>query len=671
MQEIWFLPFFIQNFQKENRMNHTQNLVFMKPLKIIFALLLIQFSIKAQSTNSKLEFERIREKTQDLALKNIDSAEIYAEKLVIMAKTSKSDELLAKAFSTQSLIKQYHSKTDVALLLNQQSCEINKKLGNNSEIAKNYYRFGSLYDTKSDYVKATENYLKSIELAEKEKLYSLVQKNYRKLSVLNTTQEKYNDALKYAHKAVEISDKFGKDSTDMAENFFTLAISCKYLNKFDFAERYFNKAYHIFEKQKYSFKMADILCEKAAIFNETNLLKSISISLAAQKIFDEIDPEIITSINNMGNVAETLFRLAQNDSLIKKINNPEIPKNKQAILEKAEKYLIKSIDLSKKQNIQQAILYYSGLLSDIQAYRGDYKNAYKNLQYKFKYNDSLFSQTNKNAIAKLESEKEILQLNAENKQKSNNNKILIGLFLGLSVLSFLGYRNFRNRQKIQQFKITELEKDKQLLAVDAMLKGQEDERNRIAKDLHDGLGGMLSGVKMSFTTMKENMIMSAENVGVFEHSIAQLDSTISELRKIAHNLMPEALVRFGLNDAIKDFCTSIMSATHIDIFYENLGEARNLDNTANTYIYRIIQELVNNAIKHGNPKQILVQMTTTPNKILLTVEDDGKGMDANKMAISKGIGIINIQHRVNYFKGNVVFENKNPQGTVVNIELNV
>ena len=81
--------------------------------------------------------------------------------------------------------------------------------------------------------------------------------------------------------------------------------------------------------------------------------------------------------------------------------------------------------------------------------------------------------------------------------------------------------------------------------------------------------------------------------------------------------------------------------------------------------------MINNAVKHGNPSQILVQLTTTPNKILITVEDDGKGIDLAKKALSKGIGLTNIEHRVNYFKGNVNFELKNPQGTVVNIELNV
>ena len=315
----------------------------------------------------------------------------------------------------------------------------------------------------------------------------------------------------------------------------------------------------------------------------------------------------------------------------------------------------------------------------------DYK---KSLEFYKKYTSLRDSSINKENYAaatdiqnKYESakkEKEIIKLNADNKEKSTQNKILIGLTFGLLALAFLGYRNFKNRQEIatqqqtlQEQKITELEKDQQLQSIDSMLKGQEDERNRIAKDLHDGLGGMLSGVKMSFMNMKENLIMSSENVTIFERSISQLDNTISELRKIAHNLMPEALVRFGLNDAIKDFCTSMTTATHINIVYESMGKTRELDNTANVYIYRIIQELVNNAIKHGQPNQVFVQLTTTPNKILITVEDDGKGLNINELNISKGIGISNIKHRVNYFKGLLEFDAKSPNGTVVNIELNV
>ena len=643
----------------------------MKTLKIVFVLQFIGCFVNGQAPAKITEFDKMKQKTMDFALKNIDSADVYAIKMMKIAKVSQSDLMYADALSTMALIKQYESKLDEALQLNNESFELNKRLKNNKNIASNYYRFGNIYNSKGDFISATKYYLQCFEIAENEKMFSLEQKVYRKLSVINISQNKFNEALKYGIKATEIAQRTSTDENDEAENFLNLATCYKYLKQNDLAEANFKKAYQFFEKTNYPFKMADVLCEMAGVYVESDLIKSINISLKAQKIFDSINPESITSINNIGNLGGRLFTLAKSDSLIQKIDNKEIPSTKNKILLKAITYLEKAVKFSKKQGITQAILFYGGELSDIQAYKGDYENAYNNLQNKFKYNDSLFSQKNKNAIAKLESEKEVLQLNAENKQKSILNKVLVGSTVGLLLVGFLSYRNFRNRQKLQQSKITELEKDKQLSAVDAMLKGQEDERNRIAKDLHDGLGGMLSGVKISFLNMKENLIMSAENVIVFEQSISQLDSTISELRKIAHNLMPEALVRFGLNDAVKDFCTSIMTATHINIIYESMGEARGLDNTANTYIYRIIQELINNAVKHGKPSQILVQLTTTPNKILITVEDDGRGIDLDKKAISKGIGLTNIEHRVNYFKGNVAFEPKKPQGTVVNIELNV
>lgn len=643
----------------------------MKRFEILFLLVLFNFNAYSQVIPDTTDFEKIKNMAIDFALKNVDSSEYYGAKMMKIAKASKLDQLNADALSAMSLIKQNQSKLDEALQYNQESYKLNLKAKDSKKIASNLYRFANIYNFKGNFVEATKYYLQCFDMAEKEKMFSMQQKVFRKLSIICISQNKFKEALNYGIKATTMAKNHNGDETDKAENFFNLGTCYKYLKQTDSAEVNFKRAYQFFEKTNYQFKMADVLCEMAALYDRTDLIKSINISLKAQKIFDSINPESITSINNMGNLGEGLFKLAKNDSLIPQINTNEIPKNKGKILEKAENYLKKAIEYSKKHNITQAILFYSGLMSEIQAYKGDYKNAYNNLQFKFKYNDSLFSQESKNAIAKLESEKELLNLNAINKQKTTNNKILIGLFLGLSLLTFLGYRNFRNRQKIQEFKITELEKDKQLRAVDAMLKGQEDERNRIAKDLHDGLGGMLSGVKISFNNMKENLIMSSENVVSFEQSIGQLDSTIAELRKIAHNLMPEALVKFGLSEAINDFCISQTQATHIHIAFENLGETRKLDNTANTYIYRIVQELINNALKHGKPMDILVQMTTTPSKILLTVEDNGTGIDDIKLAASKGIGIANIKHRVSYFKGNLSFENNEPKGTVVNIELNV
>ena len=282
---------------------------------------------------------------------------------------------------------------------------------------------------------------------------------------------------------------------------------------------------------------------------------------------------------------------------------------------------------------------------------------------------SLFGVQQQSQIIK--KEKEIISLHSANLQKSTLNKFLIGSTIALVLLGLLGYRNFKTKQKLHKTQIIQLEKDKQLLAIDAMLKGQEEERSRLAKDLHDGLGGMLSGVKLSFVNMKENLIMDAESVTSFEKSILQLDNTIAELRKVAHNLMPEALVKFGLKNAILDFCNSMQLSSKTKIIFEQLGTERLLSNTADLYIYRIVQELINNAIKHADADQILVQLTKTNDKVLLTVEDDGKGFNTELIRSAKGIGLKNIQQRVDYLKGKIDIASQAAEGTSVNIELYV
>ncbi|MEO6681730.1 MAG: tetratricopeptide repeat protein, partial [Ginsengibacter sp.] len=140
------------------------------------------------------------------------------------------------------------------------------------------------------------------------------------------------------------------------------------------------------------------------------------------------------------------------------------------------------------------------------------------------------------------------------KQKNTLNYLLAGAVLSLIIISLLIMRNDKHKQTIQQQRIAELETQQQLTATEAVLKGEEQERSRLAKDLHDGLGGMLSGIKFSMNNMKGNLIMTPENAQAFERSMDMLDSSIKEMLRVAHNMMPESLVKFGLDTALKDFC---------------------------------------------------------------------------------------------------------------------
>ena len=191
------------------------------------------------------------------------------------------------------------------------------------------------------------------------------------------------------------------------------------------------------------------------------------------------------------------------------------------------------------------------------------------------------------------------------------------------IVSFLVYRNLRHRhrlakqqEELQQQRIRELEKDKQLVAVDSLLKGQEEERSRFAKDLHDGLGGLLSGVKFSLRNMKRNLIVTPDNMAVFERSLDMIDTSIRELRRVAHNMMPEMLTKFGLDEALKEYCNMINSAKLVvDVKYQSLGMETLPDKSAEIIIYRIIQELLNNILKHASATEAFVQIIRDDNRL--------------------------------------------------------
>ena len=358
----------------------------------------------------------------------------------------------------------------------------------------------------------------------------------------------------------------------------------------------------------------------------------------------------------------------------------------------ARKYLEPALAAALKSNTVLEIVPILNELIIVEENTNNKSQAFVYLKQLTTLKDSLNSDGSKRAVAEIENkyqasekEKEIVQLNADKriqslsiKQKSTLNYFLIGSLAALIIVAFLVYRNFRNRHQLarkqdelQEQRIRELEKDKQLVAVDSMLKGQEEERSRLAKDLHDGLGGLLSGVKFSLSNMKDNLIITPDNMTVFERSLDMIDTSIKELRRVAHNMMPEMLMKFGLDEALKEYCNTINTAKLLTIKYQSLGMAARLDKSIEIIIYRIIQELLNNTMKHAVASEAFVQIIREGNRLNVVVEDNGKGFDANLMENNKGAGLANVRSRVDYLKGQLDIHAEPGKGTLVNIEFNV
>jgi len=251
---------------------------------------------------------------------------------------------------------------------------------------------------------------------------------------------------------------------------------------------------------------------------------------------------------------------------------------------------------------------------------------------------------------------------------------LVGVMMELIFFS-LGLAHKRRMDAVEKVEAQEALKlaveREHVKNLNALTEVQEQERSRFAKDLHDGLGGMLSGVKLSLSNMKGNMILSGDNVQSFERSLDMLDNSIIELRRVAHNLMPEALVKFGLAASLKDFCDFVNSSKVIHAIFQQVGTDRRFDISIEVVLYRVANELVNNALKHSSASEVIIQLNYDDHSLTMTIEDNGIGFDKSILDKTTGAGWPNIKSRIAYLKGSLDVESSLGNGTAVNITIPV
>ena len=166
--------------------------------------------------------------------------------------------------------------------------------------------------------------------------------------------------------------------------------------------------------------------------------------------------------------------------------------------------------------------------------------------------------------------------------------------------------------------------------------------------------------------------MTEENRQQFERSLDMLDTSIHEMRRVAHNMMPEVLLKFGLDTALKDFCNDINRIEILKITYQSIGLKQVvIPQTTAITIYRIVQELINNALKHAGAAHAIVQVSYEQGRLSLTVEDDGKGFEQSVLQRSGGMGWENIKNRVEFLKGKLDVQSAENKGTSIHIEMSV
>ena len=247
------------------------------------------------------------------------------------------------------------------------------------------------------------------------------------------------------------------------------------------------------------------------------------------------------------------------------------------------------------------------------------------------------------------------------------------LLLAISIISFIVF--YQKRQMRQQASIQKMKEDYQRDLLDATFQTQEVERRRIAQDLHDEIGALLSTAKLSVNHIHKSLPEDSALKEFTADTKELMDDIITNVRKISKDLLPATLEEFGLVDAIQEMISKIKGGTDMKINYKHIGQGMRFNNKMELSLFRVVQELINNIIKHAEATRIDIELRLYEDQLTLTVQDDGIGFDYEAYMKdnrpNKGLGLKNIETRLGMYQTRVNFETAPGKGTQVRIDMNL
>ncbi|MBX3254318.1 MAG: sensor histidine kinase [Chitinophagaceae bacterium] len=546
-------------------------------------------------------------------------------------------QILGRTWSNHGMVYQRKGDIDTHLrYLLEKTIPVNESLKDSVNLGKNYYNIGIIFQNIREYHKAVDYFKKSIAMLKKTDWVPELKDNYVKLV----------ESMLY----VDIDDSFKdsafnllKQAAQLIKRYPDAISEIMYLQAMGMANEYFDG----------NINKADEFYAAAFDMAEQNNIRTFKTALLLRRYYIK---------EKQGSYAEAL-------AISKKIyfgyNEFLTPKDKllqlKHIMEMEDRLgnSKASLDLHKQ---------YIRMNDSIQA-----------------NNISLKVQELEKKYEAKEKETQIIKLNqvAQAQQLQIQKNRLWTYLLGAATLFLVGFfvaRQIINRNKnkiavqeaeLLQQRIDKMKQEQHISHFAAVLEGQEQERKRLAIDLHDGLGGSLSGLRLKLSKIirDEKQQTSDDNRDSPLKGIADgLDRSINDLRHIARNMMPESLLKYGLIAAIKDFCKS-METGNAAITFQSYGVQENLAQSTQIMIFRIVQELITNAVKHAKANHILAECLQQQNTFLITVEDDGNGFDTT--GDFEGIGLTTLRNRVKFLDGKLDIHSEKEVGTTINIEFEV
>jgi signal transduction histidine kinase len=552
---------------------------------------------------------------------NKEDSKEYFYKAISYSKKTKFYKIWSYSYNQLGLIATEENKFDKALSYYLYALDIadkNKIYNIKSSILINT---GNLYLLQKDTIKAMECYYQNIKNAEKNNFEKELSQGYTTIALLNAKTNS-SVALKYYQKALLLAKKAGDDYTEFNIHF---NMSDLYLNKDQF--NLDKVLYHLQSAKKNQERLKDDTLLFYVNFNFGGYYRN-------KNQFDE-------ALNHYF---------------------------------KALKISKKGIDSSIIINLYQAI-------SDLYVLKNDYKNAYSYNEKVYFLKDSVFNIDKNKSFTEIQTKYEVDKKNFEIKlltkeKEIQKNKREITLIIGLVVLSLLLLFIFflRNRIKLQKEisinehklhhqEVVRLEQEQELKRVKGVVEGQEQERNRLSKEIHDGIGASLAGIKLELSQI--NSELKNGNLDIIEFKMA---AAFNELRLISHdlrsNFLKENNLEKRINQLILDWESRKVFKIEFIVFPPN--SLNKLGDAVSDNIYRTIQELLVNVSKHAKANNVVINFTRHDNLLNIIFEDDGVGF---KEENEKGIGLKNIKERIDSLNGFINIESNNGATIIIDIPI--
>lgn len=585
---------------------------------------------------------------------DINKSASFSIQEIQLAKQLQNDSLLAIAYNDhgRSLYGLY--QFDSAIYFYELAIPISKRLNDSLNLAKLYNKTAIAFQLFGNYDLAIQNYFLAIQYFDGLHLDKNVNMVRGNIAALMTQQENYLGAIKL-HKKTLAYNRISNDSMDIYYSLNGLASAYHELKQYDSAIIAYKEGIEITTLLNDTAGMAAMTHNLGALYLITNQLPLANkyLHLALQ---------LRNHTNDLSGLIST------NTSLGKYFYKIHDFKKSKFYLTQAKKI---ADDIGGAYDFEIIFQY----LAELHYELGDLDSAYRYQVLYTETRDSIRSEQVYQQIADAEakfqvSEKEKALLLAEN-QKSQaefiileKNRQLWFSFGGATILlligSFLFYRT-KQKQKSKEATIRIEEQQKGLAAV---IQVQEDERKRIAKDLHDGIVQQLSGLKLGL-----QKVFSGNESDETSKLVKTLDDSAQELRELSHKMMPRSLSELGLIPALKDMLENSLGHSNIEFQFEHFGINSRFKENLEIAIYRIAQELINNVIKHSNARKVNVQLFKNGTFVMLIVEDDGKGISLTEQ--KDGIGLMNISSRLDTLNGKVNFEPSPKSGTLATVKIPV